>query len=109
MIAPARLTGVGHLVRLGVIDGHDTATVESQTDLPLTASSEVDGTVHTLTGTQTTSITVVYDLDSGAVRHSTATTTGRFDLVLAPPPGQAGIPINGTLTVEVRSEIRRVR
>jgi hypothetical protein len=107
MSAPARLTGVGHLVRLGVVDGHDTATVESSTTLPLTATSESEGSVQTLTGTQTTTITVVYDLASGAVRHSTATTKGSFALTLAPPPGQAGSPIEGTLTVEVRSEIRR--
>jgi hypothetical protein len=107
MAAPARLTGTGHLVQLGVVDGTKTATVESQTELPLTATSETSEGAQTLTGSQSTSITVVYDLASGAVRHSTAATIGRFDLVLAPPAGQAGAPLAGTLTVEVRSEIRR--
>ena len=107
MDAPARLTGTGHLVQLGVIDGHDTATVTSATTLPLTSTSTTPQGVQTLVGTQTTTITVVYDLVDGSVRHSTATTTGRFDVLLAPPVGQAGAPIKGTLIVELRSEIRR--
>src|SRR4051812_14606338 len=107
MPAPAHLTGTGHLVELGVVDGTKTATVESRTALPVTAKAETAQGVQTLTGSQSTTITVVYDLASGAVRHSTAATIGQFDLVLAPPVGQPGIPLKGTLTVEVHSEIRR--
>jgi hypothetical protein len=107
MDAPARLTGTGHLVQLGVIDGHETATVTSATTLPLTSTTATSKGIQTLTGTQTTTITVVYDLADGSVRHSIATTTGRFDVTLAPPAGQPGAPIKGTLTVELRSEIRR--
>lgn len=107
MDAPAALTGTGRLVELGVVDGHDTARVTSETALPLTSTTSTTDGVQTLTGTQRTSISIVYDLTTGSVRHSTATTTGQFDLVLGPPLGQAGDPIRGTLTVEVRSEIRR--
>jgi hypothetical protein len=108
MDAPARLTGTGQLVQLGVVDGHDTATVTSATTLPLTSTSATSAGVQTLVGTQTTTITVVYDLADGSVRHSTAATVGHFDVLLAPPAGQPGAPIKGTLSVEVRSEIRRV-
>jgi hypothetical protein len=107
MDAPAQLTGTGHLVELGVVDGHDTATVSSSTTLPLTSVTETANGVQTLRGTQTTDITVVYDLATGSVRHSTASTTGRFELVLGPPKDQAGTPITGSLTVELHSEIRR--
>jgi hypothetical protein len=107
MDAPAQLTGTGRLVELGVIDGHDTATVSSSTSLPLTSVTATSEGVQTLTGTQTTTITVVYDLDTGAVRQSTAATTGRFALTLAPPPGQSGTPLRGSLTVELQSEIAR--
>jgi len=107
MDAPSRLVGTGRLVELGVVDGHDTATVTSSTTLPLTSTTTTPQGVQTLTGTQTTTITVVYDLRDGSVRHSTATTMGRFDVVLGPPTGQPGTPINGTLTVELTSEIRR--
>ncbi|MEY2421170.1 MAG: hypothetical protein QOI95_1237 [Acidimicrobiaceae bacterium] len=107
MDAPTRLTGTGHLVQLGVIDGHKTATVSSATVLPLTSTSTTANGVQTLTGTQTTTITVVYDLADGSVRQSTSATTGQFDVLLAPPAGQPGVPIRGALTVELRSEIRR--
>lgn len=109
MDAPARLTGTGHLVQLGVIDGHKTATVTSATTLPLTSTTTRSDGVQTLTGTQTTTITVVYDLVDGSVRHSTAATAGHFDVFLRPPSGQPGAPIKGTVTVDLRSEIRRVR
>src|SRR5205085_8744351 len=39
MDAPARLVGTGRLVELGVVDGHDTATVSSSTTFPLTSTS----------------------------------------------------------------------
>jgi hypothetical protein len=107
MDAPARLTGAGHLVQLGVVDGHKTATVASATTLPLISTSTTADGVQTLTGTQTTTITVVYDLADGSVRHSNAATTGHFDVLLRPPAGRPGAPIKGTLTVDLRSEIRR--
>ena len=105
MDAPARLIGSGHLVELGVDGGHDTATVTSSTSFPLTSTSTTTDGLQQLHGTQTTTITVVYDLDNGAVRRSTSTTTGQFDVVLSPPPGQPGTPITGTLAVQLRSEI----
>jgi hypothetical protein len=107
MDTPATLRGTGRLVELGVVDGHDTATVTSETTLPLVSTSTSSEGVQTLTGSQRTSITVVYDLATGSVRRSSATTTAQFDLVLAPPRGQAGDPIRGTLAVDVRSEITR--
>lgn len=105
MDAPARLVGTGQLVELGVADGHDTATVTSSTTLPLTSTTSTSEGIQQLRGTQTTTITVVYDLSNGAVRHSTAKTSGRFDVVLSPPAGQSARPITGTLTVELQSEI----
>jgi len=107
MDAPTRLTGTGHLVELGVGDGHKTATVSSTTTLPLTSTNTTADGVQTLIGEQTTTITVVYDLADGSVRHSTAATTGQFKVLLGPPAGVAGTPIEGTLAVELRSEIRR--
>jgi hypothetical protein len=107
MDAPARLTGSGHLVQLAVVDGHKTATVTSATTLPLTSTSTTSDGIQTLTGTQTTTITVVYDLADGSVRHSNAVTVGHFDVLLGPPAGQPGSPIKGTHTVALQSEIRR--
>jgi hypothetical protein len=107
MDAPARLTGEGRLLELGIVDGHKTATVTSSTSLPLESTVTTANSVQTLTGTDTTTITVVYDLADGSVRHSTSVTKGNFTAVLSAPGGQASTPIEGTVSVEVRSEIRR--
>lgn len=109
MAAPSQLTGTGRLVQLSVVDGHDTATVSSSTTLPLTSTETTPDGVQTLSGVQTTTITVVYDLSNGSVRRSMAATMGSFALTLSPPAGQAGSPIQGALTVELRSDIERVR
>jgi hypothetical protein len=107
MASPARLTGEGRLVALGVVDGHDTATVVSSTSLPVTSTVTTANSVQTLTGVDTTSITVVYDLADGSVLHSTSDTKGTFSAVLTPPQGRTGAPIEGAVTVDVRSDIRR--
>jgi hypothetical protein len=108
MDAPARLSGEGRLVELGVVDGHDTATVTSSTTLPVTSRSTAANSSQTLSGTETTTITVVYDLADGAVRHSTSVTRGQFAVVLTPPTGDTTAPIAGRVSVEVRSTIDRV-
>jgi len=108
MDAPARLSGTGRLVSLGVEGGRDTATVTSTTTLPLRATTSAANSVQTLEGTETTEITVVYDLADGSVRRSTAVTTGAFQVTLAPPGGQTTAAIRGTVDVEVRSRISRV-
>jgi len=107
MPEPARLTGEGRLVELGVVDGHRTATVTSTTTLPVTARSTAGGSAQTLTGVEATTITVVYDLDDGTVRRSSAQTSATFDVVLAAPAGQPSAPLHGTVRVEVHSDIRR--
>jgi hypothetical protein len=99
MDAPARLRGAGRLVELGVVDGHDTATVRSTFTVPVETAE--------LRGTQRTELTTVYDLADGAVRVVTARTTGRFAVTLSPPDGEAGDALEGTLTLELRSETRR--
>jgi hypothetical protein len=109
MDAPARLSGTGRLVQLGVVEGHKTATVSSTTTLPLTATSTTSDGLQTLVGTQTTTITVVYDLGDGSVRHSTATTAATYDVALSPPAGKSGAPIKGALTVKLQSETQRTK
>jgi hypothetical protein len=107
MASPASLTGEGRLVELGVVDGHDTATVESSTSLPVSSTVTNANSVQMLTGVDTTSITVVYDLADGSVLHSTSDTKGTFSAELTPPEGRTGAPIQGTVSVDVRSDIRR--
>jgi hypothetical protein len=105
---PTRLTGDGHLVELGVEDGHDVATVDTTTVLPVQTRTEATSGTQTLQGTQTTRVVATYDLEDGTLRRARAVTTEAFALTLGPPPGGGGDPCSGRLAVEVRSEVRRV-
>ena len=104
---PTRLRGEGRLVALGVVDGQDTATVESTTDLAVRTEVAATTGTRSLTGNQRSDVRAVYDLATGALRRSEAHTTGTFDLVLGPPPGADGDPCAGTLTVRLRSTVVR--
>jgi hypothetical protein len=104
---PTRLRGEGRLVALGVVDGSDTATIETRTELPVSTTTSTASGTRSLDGEQVTDVTATYDVDDGALRRASSVTTGTFDLDLTPPPGGSGDPCNGTLLVRVRSEVRR--
>ena len=104
----ARLRGSGRLVSLGVVDGRDVAEVRTSSRIPVSAVTvAADGELR-IDGFQTTTATTRHDLDDGAVRRAAATTTGTYDIVLSPPPGQAADPLSGTLSLRVTSTTRRV-
>lgn len=104
---PARLRGEGRLVEVGVEDGEDVATVRSTASLPIHTTTSTTRGTQSLTGTQVTVATATYDLDGGALRRASAVTTATFLLVLGPPEGRGGDAIEGTLSVHIRSEVRR--
>lgn len=104
---PSRLTGEGRLVSLGVEDGHDTATVHTTTRLPVQSSSTSTRGGPTLAGVQVTEVTATYDLADGALRRADSVTTATYRLLLSPPAGTGGAPIEGTLRIEIRSQVRR--
>jgi hypothetical protein len=104
--APTRLRGEGRLVSLGVVDGVDTATVRSSTDLAIRTTTAASTGTRTLDGTQHSDVEAVYDLDTGLLRRAEADTIGTFGLLLGPPPGGEGDPCAGTLTVQLHSEVR---
>jgi hypothetical protein len=103
---PTRLRGDGRLVSLGVVDGVDTATVQSTTDLDVRTTTAATTGTRTLDGSQHSEVEAVYDLDTGVLRRAEADTTGTFDLLLGPPPGGEGDPCAGTLTVVLHTEVR---
>jgi hypothetical protein len=104
---PTRLEGEGRLRQLGVVDGHDTATVVSTTRLGVRTTSSAPGGTRTLDGEQRSEVEAVYDLDTGALRRAATETVGEYRVVLGPPPGGAGDPCEGTLRVELRSTVTR--
>jgi hypothetical protein len=101
--AGARLSGEGRLTELGVVDDADVATIVTRTALPI---SSADGG-QTLDGSQITESTARHDLADGSVLDSASVTRGEFGVVISPPDGQSGAPVEGALRVEVRSETRR--
>jgi hypothetical protein len=104
---PVRLTGQGRLEKLGVVDGRDVATIKSTTRLPVQRVSESrDGRLE-LVGTQFTQSRTRHALADGAIDEAESVTRARFRVRLLPPTGVAGAPVEGTLAVEVISDVRR--
>ncbi len=104
---PGRVEGQGRLVSLGVSGGQDVARVWSHArvllDHPRTAGGGPG-----LTGVQETTVDAVHDLRDGAIRRARAEAVGTFAVEVGAPPGTFGDPVPGTVTVEVRSETRRL-
>ena len=105
----ARLTGTGRLRELGLEDGEEVARLATSSDLRFSSSQESeDGEIVLLDGEQHTEQRAAHDLADGAIRSSSSTTSGRFDLEIQPPFGQLRDPVRGTLTVRVTSKTIRL-
>lgn len=105
---PARLAGEGRLVALEAAGGRHLARVDSDYRLPVQRHAEGPAGRLLLDGSLTTTARVAYDLDDGVVHSVRARTTGRYRLTLLPPDGVGGVPVPGTLAVDVESTTRRV-
>ena len=104
----ARLRGDGRLEELGIVDGEEAARLHVSSRVPLAATTITDQGPLELDGVQESESSATHDLDDGAVRRASARTVGRYRIELSPPPGQVADPVPGELTVEVRSETRRL-
>ena len=104
----ARLQGSGRLVELGLSGGRKVASTRSSTRLPLSATTPLRGSVVALDGIETTDGTATRALADGAVEQATTVTHGQFRLTLGPVGTPAAAPVGGTLTLDVRSETRRL-
>ena len=106
--APVQLEGSGRLLKVSSTDGRKLASIKAETRLPLSSTTRMgDGTV-TLEGVETTESTATRALADGVVEESSSVTRGTFRLVLSPKPGQAAEPVTGTMSVEIRSQTRRL-
>jgi hypothetical protein len=107
----AHLLGSGRLNELGVVDGHDVARIATRSTLPVESATgtAASGAALVRHGTLVTDNKATHDIADGSVRELTSRTRGRFDIVIRPPSGVTGTPVNGTLDVEVDSETVRVR
>ena len=103
-----RLTGSGRLVELGLLDGHKVASTRSSTRLPLSTTTPLRGSVAALDGVESTEGTATRALSDGTVERAKTVTRGRFELTLAPAGTAAAPPLHGFLSLEVRSQTRRL-
>lgn len=111
---PTRLFGGGQLIELGIVDDEQVArvaaaaTLHLETTRPATQGLTPVGEVR-LEGTQRTNYRAAHDLDDGAVRTASSTTTGSYRLLAYPPKATGGAPATGTMEVSIRSKARRIR
>jgi hypothetical protein len=108
--APARISGSGRLLELGLLDGRKVASTKAETRVPLTSRAQLRGSTVTLTGVEISEGTATRALADGAVERAETETRGEFRVTLTPvQPAELVTPVGGTLTIEVRSETRRLR
>jgi hypothetical protein len=103
----ARLQGTGRLEKVTTAGGRKVASIKAETSLPLSATTRVGGAMVTISGTETTESTAARTLTDGAVQEATGLTKGQYTLTLSPEGGGAA-SMNGTMSVEIRSQTRRL-
>ena len=103
----AHFEGTGRLVKVGSSDGKRVASLTSETRLPLVSSSRVGAITVALEGVETTNASATRALSDGSVHTASSLTKGDFQVTLIGPGGEDA-PVTGTMTVEVRSETRRL-
>jgi hypothetical protein len=103
-----RLQGTGRLVKVTSAGGRKVASIKAETRLPLSSTTRVGDSTVTLSGTETTESTAMRALDDGAVQEASSVTKGTYSLSLSPRAGVSGTPVSGTMSVEIRSQTRRL-
>ena len=104
----ARLVGTGRLTSLGVVHGHDVATVDSSYRLPVKRNAAEGDIGLRLDGLQTTQVTTVRVLSDGAVQSALSFTRGTYAITVIPPSAGAGAPLTGTLSLQLRTDTKRI-
>jgi hypothetical protein len=108
-VGAARLEGRGRLASLGYEDGEEVARLVTSSVLRFQSEQQADdGSIVALDGSQVTEQHAAHDLADGALRSSSSTTEGTFDLDIRPPYGQPRDPVRGTLRVRVTSTTVRL-
>ena len=103
-----RLEGTGRLVKVTSAGGRKVASIRAETRLPLSSTTRVGDSTVTLSGTETTESTAMRALDDGTVQEASSVTKGTYSLALSPRAGVQGTPVSGTMSVEIRSQTRRL-
>lgn len=106
--APVRLEGSGRLVKVTTSGGRKVASIKAETRVPLSSTSQVAGATVTISGMETTESTATRALADGVVEEASSVTKGSYKLSLSQQAGAGSSPVTGTMTVEIRSQTRRL-
>lgn len=106
---PARLRGEGRLAEVGLAGNREVASVRSRTLLAVqrktrTANGDVE-----LRGTQRTRAEIRHWLSDGSVEDGRSQSHSQLAVTVTPPAGRDVPAVSGTLALDVRSVIRRLR
>lgn len=104
----ARLQGTGRLVKVTTSGGRKVASIKAETSVGLSSTTRVGTANVTLSGTETTESTAARALADGVVQEASSVTRGSYNLSLSPQAGGGGQPVTGTMSVEIRSQTRRL-
>ena len=105
---PVPLEGTGKLVKVMTSGGRKMASITAETSRPMSGVTQVGDATVTLTGTETTQSKATRALDDGSVHEASSVTKGTYSLSLLPQGASAGVPLTGTMSVEIRSQTRRL-
>jgi hypothetical protein len=105
---PVRLEGTGQLVKVTTAGGQKVASIKADTRLPLSSTTQIGDATATLDGTEVTESTAMRSLADGSVQDATSVTKGTFRIALSPKAGTVSTPVTGTMSVEIRSQTRRL-
>jgi len=103
--SPVRLEGTGRLVKVSTSGGRKVASIKAETRVPLSSTSKVGDATVTISGTERTESTATRALADGVVQEASSVTKGSYNLVVS---SSAGSPVTGTMSVEIRSQTRRL-
>jgi len=104
----SRLVGTGRLDKVSAVGGRRVASITAETSLPLRSTTRLGDATLAVEGTETTESTATRALSDGAVESARTVTKGDFRLSLTPPGVESALPLTGTMTVELRSQTRRL-
>lgn len=102
-----RLEGTGRLVKVTTAGGRKVASIKAETRLPLSNTSRAGEATVTISGTETTESTAIRAVADGVIEEASSVTRGAYNLVVSPQPG-GGLPVTGTMSVEIRAQTRRL-
>jgi hypothetical protein len=108
-IREGTITGHGRLDHLAVLADRPAAAVEIALLEAFDATEVTGGSEVVLDGDLRTAATTTFDLEDGAVREGSTSSSGAVDVLVSPPEGVVAPPVEALVTYELRVTTVRER